>query len=95
MAILIGIVIYLLIFSRYVIEINVKLILCIKKITRYLYRIISYPIIKIFKIIKVILDKIVFYPMKSILKRPINFIIINVNKKIKNICKIKKKIKEN
>lgn len=80
-----GCLIYMLLFSKYFIKINVKIILTLKKILTKMLSIIIFPINIIIKFIR----KIFF--------KPINFITINIKKskincqkKIKNILKLQK-----
>ena len=73
LAIAIGVVLYILLLSNYIIKINVYIIAKIKKLVSIIFKIILIPIKFIFKIIK----KIFF--------KPINFICINLNQMFKNI----------
>lgn len=86
LGVFIGCLIYMLIFSKYFIQINVKIILTIKKIVGKLILIIIFPI------------KIIINFIKKIFFRPIKFITININKvrlnsqkKLKNIIKSQKR----
>ena len=78
----IGCLIYMLIFSKYFININVKIILIIKKIVGKIITIILYPI------------KILIHIIKKIFFKPINFITINTKKlKLNSQEKLKKVLK--
>lgn len=86
LGVFLGCLIYMLIFSKYFININVKIILILKKVIGKILSIIIFPIKMIIKFIK----KIFF--------KPINFVTINIKKfktnyqkKIKNVFKIQKK----
>ena len=86
LGVFLGCLIYMLIFSKYFININVKIILVLKKVIGKILSIIIFPIKKIIKFIK----KIFF--------KPINFVTINIKKfttnyqkKIKNVFKTQKK----
>ena len=68
LAVLLGIIIYILSISSYIIKINVKIINCIKFIIIKIWNIISIPFTYIIKILR----KLSF--------RPISFIIINIKK---------------
>ncbi len=68
LAVLLGIIIYILSISSYIIKINVKIINCIKFIIIKIWNIISIPFTYIIKILR----KLFF--------RPISFIIINIKK---------------
>lgn len=81
-----GCLIYMLIFSKYFININVKIILVLKKVIGKILSIIIFPIKAIIKFIK----KFFF--------KPINFVTINIKKyktnyqkKIKDVFKMQKK----
>ena len=83
--IFIGWLIYMMMFSKYFIKINVKIITIIKKIIGITLSIIIFPINILFKF------------MKKIFFKPINFITINIKKsksnckkKLKNILKLQK-----
>lgn len=82
-----GCLIYMLVFSKYFIEINVKIILIFKKIIEKTVSIIIFP----FKIIIKFLKKILYKPLKSITTN-IKRIKINHQKNIKNIFKTQKNI---
>lgn len=81
-----GLTIYLLLFSKVFIKINVEIIRIIKKIIRSTIKIILYPI------------KVIFGFIRKILLKPISFIFINIRKNITDIfkkitnCKIKNKL---
>lgn len=86
LAVFLGSLIYMLIFSKYFIEINVKIILIFKNVIGKILAIIIFPI------------KIIMKFMKKIFLKPIKFITINIKntkvncqKKIKNILKLQKK----
>lgn len=75
LAILLGIIIYMLSLSSYVIKINVKIIITIKNIIRKIFGILIFPI----KTILVFIRKIFF--------KPISFVIINIKKILQNFLK--------
>lgn len=75
LAITIGIIVYMIIFSSYVIKINVYIIKLIKQIIEKIISIIKIP----FKLIYTILRKL--------LLKPVSFIIINVKKISTNLYK--------
>ncbi len=75
LAVLIGIIIYILSISSYIIKINVKIINCFKMIIIKIFKIISIPFTYIIKILR----KIFF--------KPISFIIINIKKISTNYSK--------
>lgn len=77
LGILIGIALYMLVFSKIVINTLVKIILIIKKIISFIIRIILYPINLIIKICKFI-------------TKPIRKLIQNLANKFKKILKMKK-----
>ena len=77
LSILIGIVIYILIFSKIVMNTLVKIIIFIKRIISHLLKICSYPIQFILKLLKNL-----FKPVKILQKA--------ISNKIKKIIKIKK-----
>lgn len=81
-----GCMLYMLMFSKYFININVKIIITIKKIMAKIITIILFPLKLIIKFIK----KIFFKPIKFITINT-NKIKLNSRKKIKNIFKIQKK----
>ena len=85
LGVFLGCLIYMLLFSKYFININVKVILTLKKIIIKIISIIIFPINMIIKL------------MKKIFFKPINFITINIKKsksscqkKIKNVLKLQK-----
>ncbi len=85
LAVFCGCIIYMLLFSKYFIEINVKIILTIKKIITTIFSVIILPIETILKLVKKLLFK------------PIHFITINIKKihfnnqkNIKNSLKLQK-----
>ena len=89
LAVFCGCLIYMLLFSKYFISINVKIIAIIKKIIKTILSIVILP----FKIILQLLKKIFF--------KPINFMTINlkkignnIQKKSKNILKLQKNKKK-
>ena len=89
LAVFCGCLIYMLLFSKYFISINVKIIAIIKKIIKTILSIVILP----FKIILQLLKKIFF--------KPINFMTINlkkignnIQKKSKNIFKLQKNKKK-
>ncbi len=67
-----GIILYLLLFSKIFIKVNVKLLLFFKRIVYLILRIIFYPI------------KILINSLKKVFLKPIAFIFINIRKNIKN-----------
>lgn len=69
LGILLGIAFYLLLFSKYIIKISVKIIGIIKKAVLFIYKIFEYPIKTIYKIIS----------------KPINIIVINISKIFRQI----------
>ena len=86
LGVFLGCLIYMLIFSKYFININVKIILVLKKVIGKILSIIIFPV------------KIIIKFMKKIFFRPINFVTINIKKlktnyqkKIKNVFKMQKK----
>lgn len=79
LAIIIGIISYMLLFSSYVIKINVKIINIFKKILLKIFAILAFPL----KFIK-----------KTFLK-PISFIIINIRKVFTNLFKNIIKVSKN
>lgn len=81
LGVFLGCLIYMLIFSKYFIDFNVKIISFLKNIIGKIISIITFPI------------KIVIKFTRKILIKPINFIIINVNKLKINCKKDKKCIK--
>ena len=82
LAVFLGSLIYMLIFSKYFIEINVKIILIFKNVIEKILAIIIFPI----KIIMKFMKKIFFKPIKFIKNTK-----ANCQKKIKNILKLQKK----
>ena len=68
LAVLLGIIIYIMSISSYIIKLNVRIINCFKKILIKIFNIMSIPFTYIIKILR----KIFF--------RPISFIIINIKK---------------
>ena len=79
LAIAIGILLYMLIFSSYIIRINVSIILLLKKLFKKIIYFIFIPIKFILKIVK----KIIF--------KPISFIFINIKSLYTNIFKFNTK----
>lgn len=86
LGVLLGCLIYMLMFSKYFININVKIILVLKKVIGKILSIIIFPI------------KIIVKFIKKIFFKPINFVTINIKKiktnyqkKLKNVFKIQKK----
>ena len=77
----IGLAFYLMLFSKFVIKINVAIITFIKRIIMQVIDIILYPIKLLFKLIR-----------KAILK-PISFVFINIRKNIKTLCRNMSKFK--
>lgn len=80
LAIFLGCLIYMLMFSRYFINVNVKIILITKKISGKIISILILP----FKIILKVLRKIFFKPIKFVTINMTNFG-LNSQNKIKNI----------
>lgn len=74
-AIFIGIVIYMLALSKYIIKINVKIINLIKLITSKIINILLFPL------------KIILNLLKKVFLKPIRFIYINIHKNMTNILK--------
>ncbi len=72
--ILLGVMLYMLILSQHIIKISVRIILTIKRILTFIFKILISPIQAIYKIIK------------NILKKPILFCFINIKKTIRQIC---------
>ena len=90
LAIIIGVIIYMILLSSHVIKVNVMIINILKKILLKIFAVIVIPLKFICKIIK------------KIFLRPISFIIINIRKNSTNlsqniikILKINKKIENN
>ena len=83
LAVLLGIIIYIMSISSYIIKLNVRIINCFKKILIKIFNIMSIPFTYIIKILR----KIFF--------KPISFIIINIKKFSINYSKklFSKKIK--
>ena len=86
LGVFLGCLIYMLMFSKYFININVKIILVLKKVIGKILSIIIIPI------------KIIIKFIKKIFFKPINFVTINIKKiktnyqkKLKNVFKIQKK----
>ena len=73
LGIALGLTIYLLLFSKIFININVKIIDVIKKMIGYIFNILFLPI----RVILIFLKKRIF--------KPISFVIINIKKSFKNI----------
>lgn len=85
LGVFLGCLIYMLVFSKYFININVKIILILKKIIEKIISILIFPIKTILKL------------LKRIFFKPIKFITINIKKyklncqkKIKSIIKLQK-----
>ena len=79
-AIIIGIFLYMLLFSKYIIKTNVFIITCLKKIFNIFFYFLNIPIKYIFKLIR------------KIILRPFLFIFINIRKLSTNSYKNKLKI---
>lgn len=86
LGVFLGCLIYMLLFSKYFININVKIIMIIKNIVNKILSIIIFPL------------KLILTFIKKIFFKPINFITINIKKfelnsqkKLKNILKQQKK----
>lgn len=77
LAILMGVITYLLFVSKYVIEINVTIITFLKKAIKKIFYIVSIPFVFIFKMIK------------KVLMKPVLFCIINIRN---NFTKLGKKV---
>lgn len=77
----IGLIIYLLLFSKIFIRVNVKVISLLKQFFLVLLKVISVPI------------KIVLNFIRKILFKPISFIFINIRKNVKNIINKMSKLK--
>ncbi len=80
LAIFIGISLYILLLSNYIIKINVYLISKLKLIFKYIFNILIIPI------------KIIFNILRKIFFKPISFICINFKNSIKNLNKILEKL---
>lgn len=82
LAIIIGVISYMLLLSSYVIKVNVKIINILKKIVLKIFAILALPL------------KFIFEFIKKIFLKPISFIIINIRKIstnfFKNIIKVLK-----
>lgn len=78
-AIAIGILLYMLIFSSYIIKINVSIIVFLKKIVKKILYYVFMPILFLLKVLK----KIVF--------KPISFIFINIRSLYSNLSKFNTK----
>ena len=78
-AIAIGILLYMLIFSSYIIKINVSIIIILKKIVKKILYYVFMPILFLLKVLK----KIVF--------KPISFIFINIRSLYSNLSKFNTK----
>ena len=74
-ALFIGIVIYILALSKYIIKINVTIIKFIKSIASKIINILMFPF------------KIVLNLLKKVFLKPIRFIYLNIHKKMTNILK--------
>lgn len=72
--IFLGVGLYMLLLSHYIIKASVAIIKIIKRIVAFILKIVIYPIQSIYKIIK------------NILKKPILFCFINLKKTIRQIC---------
>ena len=88
----IGLIIYFLTISKYVIMLNVKLFTFMKKIVIKIYKIILFPFNLIFKIIKNLFNPITFITIK--ISKYFTFLIEKIVKKINILNKNKKNIKE-
>lgn len=82
--IFIGTGLYMLLLSNWIMKISVKIILFLKKVISYIFKIITFPIKSLYRIIK------------KLIKRPILFCFINFKKIIRqiNAKNIKNKIKK-
>ena len=89
LAFILGVILYLRIFSKLIIKISVTIINCMKKIISILYKVIFTPINWIFKF----LDKIMLKPTIKILKNLYIFMTKNM-KKLKNLFKLEKIVKK-
>lgn len=78
-AIAIGILLYMLIFSSYIIKINVSIIVFLKKIVKKILYYVFMPILFLLKVLK----KIVF--------KPISFVFINIRSLYSNLSKFNTK----
>ena len=74
-ALFIGIVIYILALSKYIIKINVTIIKFIKLIASKIINILTFPL------------KIVLNLLKKVIFKPFRFIYLNIHKKMTNILK--------
>lgn len=86
LGVFIGCLLYMLMFSKYFVEINVKIILIIKNIIGKVISVIIFPI----KIVINFIRKIFFKPVKFVTIN-IQKIKINSQKKLKNSLKLQKK----
>lgn len=81
---LLGFILYLLLVSKFIIHISVKVIKTIKKVVKMVLKWLSYPL------------KIIFTIIRKLFFKPISFVFINVRYKIKQIMsKMVKKIWKN
>lgn len=71
--IFLGVMLYILLLSNYIIKVSVKIIFLAKKIVAFIFKIIIFPVRSTYKIIK------------NILKKPILFCFINLKKTIRQI----------
>lgn len=71
--IFLGVLLYMILLSKYIIKISVKIINILKKIISFIFKILLFPIQTIYKI------------LKNILKKPILFCFINIKKIIRQI----------
>jgi spore cortex biosynthesis protein YabQ len=71
--IFLGVILYILLLSNYIIKVSVKIIFLAKKIVAFIFKIIIFPVRSTYKIIK------------NILKKPILFCFINLKKTIRQI----------
>lgn len=86
LAVCIGVLIYMLLFSSYIIKINVIIINFLKKILLKVFKILSFPF------------KYIYQLAKKLFLKPISFIIINIRKNstnlLNNIIKFPKSTKK-
>jgi len=72
-ALILGAMLYMLLLSKYIIKISVKIIGIIKIVIKFIFKIISWPI------------QIIYKTTKRLLRKPILFCFVNVKKTIRQI----------
>ena len=93
MGIISGITIYLKVFSKTFIKVNVNIIESLKKIMKATFSIIIYPIKCLSKILKKIIVKPVFFVFIN-LRKNINSLSKNMSKHFRNCIIVQKKVKK-